>query len=109
MKDDFINQGLDAYNQFRRLGAGVAHTDGGFPIVEGGTIEQQADKLIKETRKSRPVPTWSSGPVSTKPNERPNIDPSLIFLEEPKEYLMRAEGKAFASRGDFGDANKNTT
>ena len=33
----------------------------------------------------------------------------MIFFHEPEEYLLRAEGKAFASRGDFKDAGKNTS
>ena len=64
------------------------------------------NKLIKETKTlNRPLPQYK--PFSEQ--ERQIIDPSNIFFEEPPEYLQRAEGKAFASRGDFAQAAKNTS
>ena len=57
LKDDFISSGLDAYNQFKRLGAGLKHTERGFPYLEGGN----ADKLGQETKhKDRHLPEYRS-------------------------------------------------
>jgi hypothetical protein len=51
LKNDFIDKGLDAYNQFKRLGVGVDFDDNGNAFAEGGI--QKVRKIIKEQREAK--------------------------------------------------------
>ena len=51
LKQDFINQGLDAYQQFKRLGVGVDFTEQGQAYAEGGIFKVR--QLIDERRNTR--------------------------------------------------------
>lgn len=45
LKNDFIDKGLDAYNQFKRLGVGVDFDEAGNAFAEGGI--QKVRKIIQ--------------------------------------------------------------
>ena len=56
LKEDFMERGLDAYGQFKRLGVGVAHTDEGLAYVQDG-VRMGLDERLAEQRESK-VPRW---------------------------------------------------
>ena len=45
LKNDFIDKGLDAYNQFKKLGVGVDFDEYGNAFAEGGI--QKVRKIIQ--------------------------------------------------------------
>ncbi len=48
LKNDFIDKGLDAYNQFKKLGVGVDFDEDGNAYAEGGI--QKVRQFIREQR-----------------------------------------------------------
>jgi len=71
LKNEFIEKGLDAYEQFKKLGAGVDFNADGQAYAEGGI--QEVRKLIEEQRIAKLEFIGEKNYLAKE--ERPDIDP----------------------------------
>ena len=80
LKEDFIDQGLDAYNQFRKMGVGVEHNDEGQLSLEGGIVQGmlQKQRKFKEDSKKGKFPLWFN----------PHVE-DFLEIGELNQYLDR--------------------
>ena len=88
LKQDFINQGLDAYQQFKRLGVGVDFDEQGQAYAEGGILKVR--QLIDEKIKNR---NYIGSEGIQDRLETGDIDPQQLQGIETKEYLDRVEAR----------------
>lgn len=89
LKDDFMEHGMDAYKQFRRLGAGVDLTSEDLKYGEGSEFAHR-DHMLALQRQERDkadnlsrVAKWIG---FNQVGGQEAIDPSRISIDEPDDY-----------------------
>ena len=100
LQDDFLAQGLDAYEQFKRLNVGIDHDEHGEPqrrIVEGG--QEIKEPLLDPGAPARggvdgvfALPDWRG--------DRTDRPGGLVDTSESATYLARKDGERKRKLGE---------